>query len=244
MRRGILEVVSRLNIAHRGASSRSPENTIAAFLAAADAGAHMVELDLQASRDGALVVIHDETVDRTTDGRGRVADMTLDELMRLDAGSWFGERFAGERIPTLDLVFEAMAGRCGLNVELKTDGIEASVCALFRKYSAHGSSIVSCFDREALERVGKADPSVRTALLSEMRRDELVMTASAIGAYAVNPRADMVDADLCESAHAHGLKVYPWTVDEPELMRFLFRAGVDGIMTNRPDVLSRVIGGD
>ncbi len=204
----------------------------------------MVELDVQASRDGALVVIHDETVDRTTDGRGRVADMTLDELTRLDAGSWFGERFAGERIPTLDAVFEAMAGRCGLNVELKADGIEAGVCALFRKYAAHGASIVSCFNREPLERVGQTDPSVRTALLSETRHDDPVRAASAIGAYAVNPRADMVDADLCESAHARGLKVYPWTVDAPELMRFLFRAGVDGIMTNRPDVLSRVMAGE
>ncbi len=230
-----------LNIAHRGASANFPENTLAAFRAAVEAGAQMIELDVQASRDGALVVLHDETVERTTDGFGRVDAIELAELKRLDAGVRFSERFRGERIPTLDEVFRAITPRCGLNVEIKSRGVEAGVCELFRKYGAYATSLVSSFEWDALERVKRIDSDVRIALLAEKRRDGLVQAALAMGAYAVNPRADMVDAEFCASVHARGLKLYTWTVDAPELMRFLIEAGVDGIMTNRPDLLSGVI---
>lgn len=232
-----------LNIAHRGASANFPENTLVAFVAAIDAGAQMVELDVQRSRDGKLVVIHDDTVDRTTGGSGRVDGMTLAELKQLDAGVRFGEIFRGERIPTLDEVFRATVHRCGLNVELKADHVEQDVCTLFRNYDAYGVSIASSFEWDALERVRRIDNRIRTALLAEERRERLVEAALAIGAYAVNPRADMVDAEFCALAHGHGLKVYTWTVDAPELMGLLIDAGADGIMTNRPDLLSAVIAG-
>ena len=106
-----------LNIAHRGASGTCPENTLRAFITAAEAGAAMCELDVRVARDGAPVVIHDETVDRTTEGRGRVAEMTVQELKLFDAGARFGARFAGERIPTLDEVFAALGDRCGLHAQ-------------------------------------------------------------------------------------------------------------------------------
>ncbi len=235
---------STLNIAHRGASANFPENTLAAFIAAVEAGARMVELDVQRSRDGALVVIHDDTVDRTTDGLGRVDEMTLAELKSLDAGVRFGERFRGERIPTLEEVFRATASRCGLNVEIKSVGVEEGVCALFRSYQAHAASIVSSFEWDTLERVRQIDRDIRIALLAEKHRGTLLDAAAAMGAYAVNPRADMVDAEFCAAAHRRGLNVYTWTVDVPELMRFLIEAGVDGIMTNRPELLNAVIAGD
>jgi glycerophosphoryl diester phosphodiesterase len=119
-----------LNIAHRGASGRFPENTLKAFGAAIDAGAQMCELDVQLTSDGALVVIHDETVECTTDGRGAVRSMTLEELKRLDAGVRSGREFKGERIPTLEEVMAISDGRCELNIELKGAGIERKVCEL------------------------------------------------------------------------------------------------------------------
>src|ERR1700683_255950 len=119
-----------LNIAHRGASGRIPENTLRAFATAIDAGAQMCELDVQFSRDGALVVIHDDTVERTTDGRGAVRLMTLAELRLLDPGIRFGREFKDERIPTLEEVMALADGRCGLDIELKGAGVERGVCEL------------------------------------------------------------------------------------------------------------------
>src|SRR5271156_4282030 len=116
-----------LNIAHRGASGTFPENTLAAFRAAIDAGADMCELDVHLTRDGVVVVIHDEEVDRTTDGKGRVAEMTLAEIKRLDAGARYDRRFTGETIPTLEEVFDLVEGRCSLNIELKGAGVETKV---------------------------------------------------------------------------------------------------------------------
>ncbi len=114
-----------LNIAHRGASGTFPENTLSAFRAAIDAGADMCELDVQLTRDGTVVVIHDDTVDRTTDGNGEVAELTLEEIKRLDAGAKFkGGALKDERIPTLDEVFALTTGKCGLNIELKGAGVE------------------------------------------------------------------------------------------------------------------------
>src|SRR5579872_4989688 len=117
-----------LNIAHRGSSGTHPENTLAAFLAAADEGAQMCELDVQATRDGAVVVIHDETIDRTTDGHGAVAQLTLAEIQRFDAGAKFGAKFASQRIPTLDEVMRATRGKLGLNIEIKEGAVERQVC--------------------------------------------------------------------------------------------------------------------
>src|SRR5713226_3493547 len=119
-----------LNIAHRGASADFPENTLAAFAAAIRAGADMCELDVQKTVDGALVVIHDDTVDRTSDGRGRVDLLTLAAIRRLDAGRWCGDQFAGEGIPTLSEVFDLTAGQCGLNIELKGEGAVEQLCGL------------------------------------------------------------------------------------------------------------------
>ncbi len=232
-----------LNIAHRGASGSFPENTIAAFLAAAEAGAVMCELDVQLSRDGAVVVMHDDTVDRTTDGKGAVADLTVAELKRLDAGARFkGGTGRGEHIPTLDEVFAATAGKCALNIELKTAGFEGEVLTLMRKWNALGSSMVSSFDWSALEAMRKLDAAVRIGVLAEKDAPKMLDEARALGAYAVNPRYDLVTEELCGLAHAANLKVLVWTVDVPDLMRMLIRNGVDGIMTNYPARLREVLG--
>jgi len=203
----------------------------------------MCELDVQSTRDGAVVVIHDETVDRTTNGHGAVADLTLEEMQCLDAGIKFGAKFQGERIPTVEEVMKAVRGRLGLNIEIKEGAVERQVCELMRSCDALATSMVSSFEWKALEKVSAIDPDIRIGLLAEKNPDALIDAASAMHAHAVNPRFDLADAAFCEKAHARGLKVLVWTVDAPEAMRILIAAGVDGIMTNYParlrDVLAR-----
>ncbi|HKN13428.1 MAG TPA: glycerophosphodiester phosphodiesterase family protein [Candidatus Binatus sp.] len=233
-----------LNIAHRGASGTFPENTLSAFRAAIDAGADMCELDVQLSRDGGVVVIHDETVERTTDGKGEVAELTLEELKRLDAGAKFkGGALTGERISTLDEVFAVTSGRCGLNIELKAGGLEHQVAQIMQARNAFSDSIVSSFDWEYLKKIQQLHFNIRVGLLAEEKPVDLMMNAVAMRAHAINPRWDMVTADLCKAAHERDLRVYTWTVDADARMRALVECGVDGIMTNYPERLRTVVGG-
>lgn len=231
-----------LNIAHRGASGRFPENTLAAFGAAIAAGARMCELDVQLSRDGALVVMHDDTVDRTTDGSGAVRDLTLAELKRLDAGVRFGAGFAGERIPTLDEVLDFAGERCALNIEIKAGGLEPALCAALRAHRALGTALVSSFDWPALEVMRHLEPRVRLAPLASQWPARLLGAATEMGAAAINPRADLVTEDLCIAAHERNLNVYVWTVDDAGEMRRMIAFGVDGVMTNYPERLQALIG--
>ena len=233
-----------LKIAHRGASGNFPENTVCAFRAAIDAGAEMCELDVQLSRDGAIVVIHDETVERTTDGKGEVAELTLEELKRLDAGAKFkGGAVKGERIPTLDEVFSVTSGKCGLNIELKAGGLEHQVAQIMQARNALADSIVSSFDWEYLKNIQQLHFNIRVGLLAEEKPVDLMMNAVAMRAHSINLRWDMVTSDLCKAAHERGLKVYTWTVDADARMRALIACGVDGIMTNYPERLRKVVGG-
>jgi glycerophosphoryl diester phosphodiesterase len=233
-----------LNIAHRGASGNFPENTLSAFRAAIAAGADMCELDVQLSRDGAVVVIHDETVERTTDGAGEVAELTLAELKRLDAGAKFkAGAIKGERIPTLDEVFDVTSGKCGLNIELKAGGLEHQVAQIVNARNAFGDSIVSSFNWEYLKTIQQIHPRIRIGLLTDDKPVDLMMNAVAMRAYAINPHSDIVTADLCTAAHQRSLKVFTWTVDQESKMRALIEAGVDGIMTNYPERLRDILRG-
>ena len=230
-----------LNIAHRGASGTFPENTLSAFRAAIDAGADMCELDVQLTRDGAVVVIHDDTVDRTTDGKGEVAELTVEEIKRLDAGAKFkGGAIQGERIPTLDEVFDVTSGKCGLNIELKAGSVEHQVAQIMQARDAFSDSIVSSFDWEHLKKIQQLHFNIRVGLLAEEKPVDLMMNAVAMRAHSINPRWDMVTADLCKAAHERGLNVYTWTVDADARMRALIECGVDGIMTNYPERLRTV----
>ena len=228
MRRGVL------NIAHRGASGDFPANTLRAFAAAIVAGAAMCELDVQRTADGVLVVIHDDTLDRTTDGGGQVAGASFAALRRLDAGRWRAPQFAGERLPTLREVFELVRGRCALNVELKAEGIAGAVCELIREQQAEETTLVSSFDWPAIAEVRRIAPAIRTGLLTARGAARAVATAAAMEVAALNPRHDLIDHELCTTAHRQGLKVYAWTVDDPAEIGRLIDAGVDGIMTNYP----------
>jgi glycerophosphoryl diester phosphodiesterase len=223
--------------AHRGASSEAPENTLAAFLAAEKAGAQGIELDIHLTRDGVPVVIHDVRVDRTTDGSGPVSRLTLAELRRLDAGSWFAPDFAGEPIPTLEEVLAWAGDRLRLNLEIKDAGTRQAILPLLARYPA-ARVLISSFDYRLLAAFRRADGGLPLGVLLESAFwGRALRLAVAIGAESLHPREDRVSRPLLTQCRRLGLKVYPWTVDDPgQALRFSF-LGVDGIFSNNPRLL-------
>ena len=235
--------MSFLAIAHRGASGRAPENTHASFAAALELGAEAIELDCQLSADGELVVIHDETLERTTDGRGPVGDRTWAELARLDAGAWFDAAYAGERIPRLADVVAQVRDRALLNVEIKSErdvgAIERKLVDLVAREDAAEWVVFSSFHWDALRNVRAAAPWARLGVLcDEDPRRGGVALGRALRAEAVIPGRRWVDARVVEEAHAHGLDVWVWTVNEPGEMRRLLALGVDAIFSDWPERLA------
>ena len=238
-------------MAHRGARRVAPENTLAAFRLAAEMGADGLELDAQLCRDGEVVVIHDFTVDRTTDGRGRVKDFSLAELQTLDAGGWYATQFAGQQVPTLAQVLHELAPRLTLNIELKaatfrSDGLEAEVVRLVEDAGMVHHVIVSSYNPVTLWRVRRLNPYIPTGILyapelPRYLRDRWLQPL--VRPAALHPRWDMIDEQTVATAHRQGLKVIPWTCDEPDALRRLVGWGVDAIITSCPDLLYSLLHG-
>jgi len=230
-----------LTIAHRGASGYAPENTFAAFRKAIAMGAGFIETDLQLSRDARFVAIHDATVNRTTNGQGAVHDLTLAELRRLDAGSWFGSEFAGERIPTLEEVLEfAKKHDVVFYLELKPSGSwggEHALISALRESSEIARTVVISFDPMILAGVRKIEPTLMTGLLFEGKIVGPLEKAIEIGARQLVVRGDLVTPRLLKEARERDLQVVCWTVNHPGHMRLLAEAGVDGIISDYPDRL-------
>lgn len=230
-----------LVIAHRGASGHAPENTLAAFRKAVSLGAAFIETDLQLSRDARFVAIHDATVDRTTSGKGPVHDLTLAELRQLDAGSWFGSEFAGERIPTLEEIFAfSKKHDVVFYLELKPSGSwggEHALISALRESGEIPRTIVISFDTAILESVRKLEPTLMTGVLYEGQIEKPIDRAVEIGARQVAVRGDLVTPALLTEARKKDLQVVCWTVNQPAHMRLLMDAGVDGIMSDYPDRL-------
>lgn len=227
-----------LLIGHRGAAGVAPENTIVSFRRAVAMGADAVELDVQRTRDGHLVVMHDRTVDRTTDGTGPVDDLDLATIERLDAGSWKGAAFAGERVPTLDQVIDAVAAPTILFVELKgpaPTGVEAQLLATVAR--ARSRVRVSSFDHRALARLRRLDAAIPIGALFTALPVDPVAIARSCGASAIHPGAEYVVPELVREAHDAGLEVHVWTANEPREIAALREMGVDGIFSDHPDRL-------
>jgi glycerophosphoryl diester phosphodiesterase len=228
-----------LVIAHRGASSYAPENTLAAFDLALGMGVHQLELDVHFSRDGHIVVIHDETVDRTTNGSGLVADKTLAELRGLDAGSWFGDKFAAERIPTFGEVLERYKGRVHLHTEIKgrMERLAQRTADLVRGYGMADQVTITSFRKTPLEEVRAYAPELPTGWLVTEVSDEVVARARALTLTQICPRANTVTPELVRRLHAEGFVVRAWGVADEALMRQVVEAGADGMTVNFPDKL-------
>ena len=238
-----------LVVGHRGACAYAPENTLASFRLAAEQGAQAVELDAKLSADGKVMVIHDPTVDRTTNGKGRVNQLTLAELKTLDAGSFFGSAFAGEPIPTLEEVFDGVGKLLLINVELTNytsigDSLVSKVVDLVRAFYLEDRVIFSSFHPFNLARAGKLLPEVPRAMLAEpgwggwWARSFLMHGAAPD---AVNPYFS--DASPAFLARQRELKraVYVWTVNNPDEMKRLALESVGGIITDDPPAALRVL---
>ena len=244
-------------IAHRGASGDAPENTMAAFRRAVEAGAEFIETDLQLSRDARLVAMHDDLLDRTTNARGPVSARTLEELRQLDAGSWFAtggpsagaqkQTFAGERIPTLDEILAF--GRehdIGLYLEMKAPAVSGAEHTLVGALRASGEivrTVILSFDLGLLAQVRSFEPLIVTGYLCDKTTPDVVRQAIDAGVRQLLPRADRVTAELVERAHKGDLKVVTWTVNEPEQAKALVAAGVDGVITDYPGEMVALLAG-
>jgi glycerophosphoryl diester phosphodiesterase len=230
-----------LAIAHRGASGYTPENTLAAFRRAVALGVTFIETDLQLTRDAHFVALHDETVNRTTNGQGSVQHMTLAEVRRLDAGSWFGSEFMGERIPTLlDIVDFSRKHDVVFYLELKPSGFwggEHALISALRDSGAIQRTVIISFDTLILQGLRKIEPTLMTGVLFEGQLENPFEKALEIGARQLAVKGDLVSPNLLREAHKRDLQVVCWTINNPAHMRLLAAAGVDGIMSDYPDRL-------
>jgi glycerophosphoryl diester phosphodiesterase len=222
-----------LRIGHRGAAGHEPENTLRSFEAAVQLGADMVEFDVHVCGSGELVVIHDETVDRTTDGSGAVAGMTLRELKALDAGR-------GEKIPTLGEVFSAMMGHVAVNIELKGQGTAKPVHELMTGHIHRGiwsleEILVTSFDWRMLGTMRELSADTRLGPLVYKDVDEALKVATELESHSINPYHRSIDLNFVEEVHGQGISVYPWTVDEPEDISRVIGMGVDGVISDYPE---------
>jgi glycerophosphoryl diester phosphodiesterase len=236
--------------AHRGASAHAPENTLAAFDLALRHEADAFELDAKLSADGQVVVIHDQTVERTTDGKGDVRYMTLAALQELDAGSFFDIAFRGEHIPTLAQVFETFGHKTYINVELTNyaspdDDLPDRVVDLVKHNRLEKRVLFSSFNPRALLKVKRLIPDVPVGLLALPGRRGW-WARSWLGRIvvpydALHPESSDVTAGLVTSVHHRGHRVNVWTVNQPEEMQRLFALGVDGIFTDDPRLARQVL---
>jgi glycerophosphoryl diester phosphodiesterase len=230
-----------LVIAHRGASGNAPENTMAAFRKAVALGATFIETDLHLSRDARFVAMHDATLNRTTNGQGAVHDMTLAELRKLDAGSWFGSEFAGERIPTLDEILEfSKKNDVVFYLEMKPAGSwggEHALIGALRESGEIPRTVVISFDASIVLSLRKIEPTLMTGLLYDGQVEKPIQKAVEIGARQLAVRGDLVTPALIAEARKKDLQIVCWTVNHPAHMRMLIAAGVDGIMSDYPERL-------
>ena len=229
-----------LVIAHRGASGVLPENTLPAFALAIEQRADMIETDLHRTRDGAIVITHDEDL-AGLGGRGEIADATLAELRSLDAGG-------GERVPTIDELLDGFGRRIAFNLELKRgaagfyEGLEAAALAAVAARGLQERTLFSSFYDPVLARLRALASAARVGLLLSRRYpQDAVARARALGAEALHPEAVLVDASFVDAAHEAGLAVYVFTVDDPTEMRRLLAIGVDGLFTNHPDRMRQIV---
>ena len=231
-------------IAHRGYRQKYPENTLVAFQAAMAAGAQMIELDVMFSRDHKPVVIHDDTLERTTNGTGAVKDFTLEELKKLDAGSWFDPRFADQRLPDLSEVLDLADGRTRINIEIKAqayeprhppDAIESQVVAMVRKKNLQDSILISSFEIDFLVQLAAMDDPPAIALLSHTPASKRIVDICAhLKLFSWHPDHRIVTRRQVHMMHAAGLRVFPYNVDTFADFKKMMDMGVEGVITDDP----------
>ncbi|WP_379137241.1 glycerophosphodiester phosphodiesterase [Paenibacillus sp. sgz500958] len=236
-------MLKNLCVAHRGFSGKAPENTLAAVrMALALPFVRWMEIDVQLSKDGVPVVIHDFSLDRTTNGHGKVKDMEWAQMKRLDAGSWKGRAFKGEKVPSLEEVLDLAKGRLHLNIELKTvknmyPGIEKAVIDLINAKGMQDEVVLTSFDAGVLQTVKKLDPVIRTGLIYDSRLGDPARQVQELDCTFLSISFTRLNPGLAKLLTEQGVKVMAWTVDKAREMRRLADMHSDiMICTNRPDI--------
>ena len=236
-------------VAHRGFSGAAPENTMAAFRKAFEAGSDMIELDIQLSKDGKIVVIHDEALKRTTNGQGKVEDHTFREIRDLDAGSWFGPQFSGEKIPTLQEVLELAKDKVLVNIEIKNPAhgqyaiteLADQGLVTVNKAGMLNRIIFSSFNPVSLEWIQDREPRAWTAFLYHRDWNSLSEVTKGKDWEVLNLRNSLLTRGKIEKIHQEGIKINVYTVNDEEDLEQFVKWGVDGIITNYPDRLIRIL---
>jgi glycerophosphoryl diester phosphodiesterase len=236
-------------IAHRGASAHAPENTLAAFRLALEHGADGIELDAKLTADEQVVVIHDQTVERTTGASGSVKEMTLAQLKSLDAGSFFDSMYAGEPIPTLEEVFDGIGSRALINIEITNynsvnDALPDKIADLVIRHHMEGTVLFSSFHPQNLLRIKRRLPQTPVAILTLPGRSGWLLR-SEIGRFFAPRFIHPYYTDISEKGlaweHRRRRRVNVWTVNDPEAIRRLFKMGIDGIITDDPRLARRIM---
>lgn len=233
-----------LNFAHRGSLTEAPENTVASMKRAVAHHPKAIELDVQLTKDGHVVVMHDPNFKRYNKNVSHyMKDLTLAEVKEIDVGSSFSEEYAGETVATLEEILAVIPKKIKLNVEIKNmpmiyEGIEKKVLDILADYDRLDHVVISSFDHEALKTIQQLNPSVEIGMLFYHRLVEpwKYATNTGLTLASVHPRSTMVDKEFVDQFHALGLKVYPYTVDKEEDYQRLLELGVDGVFSNNPNI--------
>ena len=256
-------------IAHQGGERLRPSNTMVSFQHAMELGVDILEMDIHATRDGVLVAIHDDTVDRTTDGAGKVKELTFAEIQQLDAGHYWTNdagatypyRGQGIQIPALSEVFEAFPGM-RMNIEIKQ--VEPSIakpfCDMIRDYGQSERVLVASFRQEAMLAFRAVCPEVATSMVQAEIQPFWIWNQFGLAAVYQTPanahafqvplrsrlpvlgQVDVLSPRFMRAAHGHNIQVHAWTIDDPEVMSRLIEMGIDGIITDRPDLMLELLG--
>ncbi len=237
-----------LNFAHRGFSGEYPENTMLAFRKAIEAGAQGIELDVHFTKDKEVVIIHDETIDRTTDGKGEVESFTYDELCKFNAYGRFEGKYEFQKIPTLREYFELVKPVDGFltNIELKTGineypGIEKAVLKIIDEFGLRDRIIISSFNHFSVKRFKEIAPDVKCGFLEESRIIDFGAYAKKYGVEFIHPLYKCLTEDVFNEVYSNGIGINTWTVNDENAVRYLVKNNVNAVIGNYPDMVSRVL---
>lgn len=237
-----------LNFAHRGFSGEYPENTMLAFRKAIEAGAQGIELDVHFTKDKEVVIIHDETIDRTTDGKGEVESFTYDELCKFNAYGRFEGKYEFQKIPTLREYFELIKPVDGFltNIELKTGineypGIEKAVLKIIDEFELRDRIIISSFNHFSVKRFKEIAPDVKCGFLEESRIIDFGAYAKKYGVEFIHPLYKCLTKDVFDEVYSNGIGINTWTVNDENAVRYLVKNNVNAVIGNYPDMVSRVL---
>lgn len=240
-------------VGHRGAMGHAPENTFASFICGIKLGADMLECDIHLSKDRKCVVMHDESVERTTNGHGQIRNLTVSEIKKLDAGAWYSKKNTGEKVPLLEDLLDWVKERksclgkpLGLVIEIKNEpirylGIEKVAIEIVKKKKMQSRVIFISFDHGVVKRAKFLEPNISTGILYRETLADPVKRAKEVGVDALFPRRHIITKALIKKAHQHKFFVATWTVNEVKEMKRILGFGIDAIATNFPDKLNRVL---